>query len=48
MNFQAVVLEPQRKQQKKLRDALNTVYGDLDGAGLSTVEVKILIVCVAV
>lgn len=35
VNFQAVVLQPQRKQQKKLREVLKVLYRDLDSTGLS-------------
>ncbi|XP_039253925.1 V-type proton ATPase subunit C 2-like [Styela clava] len=37
VNFQAVVLQPQKKQQKKLRETLKDLYRDLDSTGLSNV-----------
>ena len=33
VNFQGMVLLPQKKTQKKLRDTLNQTYAHLDSAG---------------
>ena len=33
VNFQGMVLLPQKKTQKKLRDTLNQLYAHLDSAG---------------
>ncbi|CAK8696136.1 unnamed protein product [Clavelina lepadiformis] len=38
VNFQAAVLQPQKKQQKRLRDTLNTLYCNLDSTGLTVTE----------
>nr|CAB3224657.1 V-type proton ATPase subunit C 2-like [Phallusia mammillata] len=42
VNFQAAVLEPQKKQRKRLRETLNSLYGDLDSTGLSAVDEEAL------
>ena len=45
VNFQAMVLLPQKKTQKKLREALNQLYAYLDSpGGGSNVEAKGLII----
>ena len=36
VNFQAVVLKPHRKQQKKLAEALNQMFGHLDSKFIAT------------
>ena len=41
VNFQGMVLLPQKKTQKKLRDTLNQLYAHLDSAGGSG-DVRIL------
>ena len=33
VNFQAMLLLPQKKTQKRLREKLNELYADLDSAG---------------
>uniref|UniRef100_H2YK92 V-type proton ATPase subunit C n=1 Tax=Ciona savignyi TaxID=51511 RepID=H2YK92_CIOSA len=38
VNFQAMVVEPQKKQQKKLQEVLNKLYSDLDSTGLAAVN----------
>lgn len=40
VNFQGMVLQPMRKQQKRLRDTLNALYGDLDSTGFTQTEVR--------
>ena len=44
MNFQAVVLKPHKKSQKKLTETLNQMYGHLDSKYLANeaAEVSIL------
>lgn len=37
VNFQAIVLRPQKKQHKKLREVLRQLYVDLDSTGLNSV-----------
>lgn len=32
VNFQAILIEPNKKSIKRLRDCLNQLYGHLDGA----------------
>lgn len=32
MNFQAILIHPNKKNQKRLRDVLNQLYGHLDGS----------------
>lgn len=32
VNFQAILIEPNKKSVKRLRDVLNQLYGHLDGA----------------
>lgn len=32
VNFQAILIEPNKKSMKRLRDCLNQLYGHLDGA----------------
>lgn len=36
VNFQAIVLKPQKKQNKRLREALRQLYIDLDSTGLNS------------
>ena len=42
VNFQAVVLKPHRKQQKKLAETLNQMFGHLDSKFIaSEIDVSI-------
>lgn len=34
VNFQAILIHPNKKSQKKLRDVLNQLYGHLDSSAL--------------
>lgn len=36
MNFQAILIHPNKKNQKRLRDVLNQLYGHLDGSASSS------------
>ena len=44
VNFQAMVLLPQKKTQKKLRDTLNQLYIHLDSPSGSSAEVIELLI----
>lgn len=43
VNFQAILIHPNKKNQKRLRDVLNQLYGHLDGsaAGSSSVNADV-------
>jgi V-type H+-transporting ATPase subunit C len=36
VNFQAILIHPNKKNQKRLRDVLNQLYGHLDGSASSS------------
>lgn len=43
VNFQAIVIHPHKKSQKRLKDVLQQLYGHLDGsggAGSNTADVR--------
>nr|Q9NDR5.1 RecName: Full=V-type proton ATPase subunit C 2; Short=V-ATPase subunit C 2; AltName: Full=Vacuolar proton pump subunit C 2 [Ascidia sydneiensis samea]BAA96746.1 vacuolar-type H+-ATPase subunit C [Ascidia sydneiensis samea] len=40
VNFQAVVLDPPKKNRKRLRDVLNNLYCKLDSTGLTNVDAE--------
>lgn len=45
VNFQAILIHPNKKNQKRLRDVLNQLYGHLDGsASSSTVNADVSLI----